>query len=136
MMVRCLWTVLVSTVVAASLFAADEALAQVKGTATFHERMALPPDAIFEVTLEDPSKADVEAQVLGRAMIESPGNPPIAFEIPYDASKIDLRRRYTVRARIRVGGKLLFTTDQYYPVLTGGNGNEVILMLRRIGGPS
>ena len=48
--------VLVLTVIAASLFAADEALAQVKGTATFHERMALPPEAIFEVTPRTPRR--------------------------------------------------------------------------------
>jgi putative lipoprotein len=127
-------TVPIVVAVAVSLFAAEEALAQLKGTATYQERMALPPDAIFEVTLEDASKADAEAQVLGRVIIESPGNPPIAFEIPYDASKIDLRRRYTVRARILVGARLLFTTDQHYPVLTAGNGREVTLILRRVGG--
>ena len=63
--------------------------------------------------------------------IEPSGHPPIAFEIPYDASRIDPDRRYAVRARILVGGELLFTTDQHYPVLTAGSGNEVTLTLRR-----
>jgi putative lipoprotein len=107
---------------------------QVKGTATYRERTALPPDAVFEATLEDVSKADARAEVIGRTRIDRPGNPPIAFEIRYDASRIDPARRYAVRARILAGGKLFFTTDRSYPVLTGGQGSEVALLLRRVGG--
>ena len=106
---------------------------QVKGTATYRERMAMPPDAVFEATLEDVSKADAKAEVIGQARIEQPGNPPIRFEITYDPSRIVSSHRYAVRARILVGGKLFFTTDQHYPVLTGGKGNEVALLLRRVG---
>ena len=39
-----------------------------------------------------------------------------------------------VRATIRADGKLLFTTDTVYPVLTRGAGHEVELMLRRVPG--
>jgi putative lipoprotein len=53
----------------------------INGTATYRERMALPPDAVFEVTLEDISRADATADVLGRARIENPGNPPFHFSI-------------------------------------------------------
>ncbi len=96
--------------------------------------MALRPDAVFEATLEDVSKADAPAEVIGRTRIEAPGNPPIRFEITYDSSRIDPRRRYAVRARILVGGKLFFITDRGYPVLTAERGNEVALLLRRAGG--
>jgi copper homeostasis protein (lipoprotein) len=106
---------------------------QVKGNATYRERMALPPNAVFEATLEDVSKADAAAEVIGRARIEQPGNPPIRFEITYDPSGINPKHRYAVRARILVDGKLFFITDQSYPVLTAGKGNEVALLLRRVG---
>jgi putative lipoprotein len=106
---------------------------QVKGTATYRERIAMPPDAVFEATLEDVSKADARAEVIGQARIERPGNPPIRFEITYDPSGINPKHRYAVRARILVDGKLFFITDQSYPVLTGGQGNEVALLLRRVG---
>ena len=43
-------------------------------------------DAVFEATLEDVSKADAKAEVIGQARIEQPGNPPIRFEITYDPS--------------------------------------------------
>jgi len=104
---------------------------RVKGTATYRERMALPPDAVLEATLEDVSKADAPAEVIGRVRIEKPGNPPIPFEIPYDPSRIDPRHRYVVRARILVPEKIHFNTDQQYPVLTGEEGKDVALMLRR-----
>ena len=106
--------------------------AQVKGTATYRERIALTPDAVFEATLEDVSKADAPAPVVGSVRIHKPGQIPIRFEIPYDAARIDQSHSYSVRARISVGRQLLFTTDQAYRVLTRGHGNEVQLMLRMV----
>jgi putative lipoprotein len=103
----------------------------VKGTATYRERMALPPGAVLEATLQDVSRADAPAVVIGQMRVEKPGNPPIEFQIAYDPSRIDSSRSYAVRAGITVNGKLFFTTDQSYPVLTRGNGNEVKLLLRR-----
>ena len=108
--------------------------AQVKGTATYHERIAMPAGAVFEATLEDVSRADAAADVIGRARIEKPGNVPIRFEITYDTSRIVASHRYTVRARILVDGKPFFITDQSYPVLTQGTGKEVSLLLRRASG--
>jgi putative lipoprotein len=108
----------------------------VKGTAIYRERVALPPDAVFEATLEDVSRADAAAEVIGQARIEEPGNPPIRFEIAYDHARIQPSHRYVIRARVLVGGKPFFTTDQYYPVLTAGQGNEVELLLRRTGASS
>jgi len=106
---------------------------RVSGTATYRERIALPPDAVLEVRLDDVSLADAPAIELGRIRVENPGNPPFAFEISYDPDQIDSRHVYAVRATIRAGGKLLFTTDTHYPVLTRGAGDEVELLLRRVG---
>jgi putative lipoprotein len=103
----------------------------VTGTATYRERIALPPDAGFEATLEDVSKADAAAEIIGRARIERPVNPPIRFEIAYDPARIDASHRYAVRARIVAGAELFFITDQSYPVLSAGQGKEVTLLLRR-----
>ena len=104
----------------------------VRGTATYRERMALPPGAVLEATLEDVSRADAKAEEIGRTQVEHPGNPPIRFEIPYDRSRIDPKRTYAVRARIMVAGRPFFISDQHNPVLTGGMGNEVALMLRLV----
>jgi len=106
--------------------------AQLKGTATYRERIALTPDAVFEAMLEDVSKADAPAVVVGFVRIDKPGQVPIRFEIPFDPARIDQSHSYSLRARIVVGQRLLFTTDQAYPVLTRGHGNEVEMMLRMV----
>lgn len=87
---------------------------QVKGTATYRERIALTPNAVFEAALQDVSKADGPAVVLGSVRIDKPGQVPIRFEIPYDPARIDQSQ------------------DQAYPVLTHGNGSEVHLLLRMV----
>ena len=114
------------------LLQAAAGAAQVKVTATYRERIALTPDAVFEAMLQDVSKADAPAVIVGSVRIDKPGQVPIRFEIPYDAERIDQSRSYSVRARIMVGQQLLFTTDQDYPVLTRGHGNEVEMRLRMV----
>jgi uncharacterized lipoprotein YbaY len=43
---------------------AHTAMAQsIQGTATYRERMALPPSAAFEATVEDVSRADAPADI-------------------------------------------------------------------------
>jgi uncharacterized lipoprotein YbaY/uncharacterized lipoprotein NlpE involved in copper resistance len=104
----------------------------VQGTAAYRERIVLPPGAVFEATLEDYSRADAPADVLGRVRMESPGQVPIRFEIPYDLSRIQERHAYSVRGRITVDGQLWFTTDTVHPVLTRGHPGRVELVLRRV----
>ena len=91
-----------------------------QGSAAYRERIALPPDAVFEAVLQDISRADAPAEVLGRAKIDPAGQPPFRFEIAYDDAAVQPRRRYTVRATVIHQGRLLFTTDRAYPVLAGG----------------
>jgi len=114
-------TILPSTVVAQSSIA---------GSATYRERMALPPDAVFEASLEDVSRADAGAIVLGRTQIKSPGQPPIHFTISYDSSRVEPQHRYGIRARILVGTQLFFTTDTSYPVSLNAPAPIEILLVR------
>jgi putative lipoprotein len=69
---------------------------------------------------------------IARTLIAEAPNPPIHFTIPYDPGKIDAGRHYAVRAVIRVEGKLWFTSDMVYPVLTRGAGHSVDMLLRRV----
>ncbi len=124
--------VMVIMLVAAGSAGLGEAEEAIRGTAMYRERIALPPNAIFEAKLEDISRADAPAEVLGRVHIEAP-RVPIRFEIPYDPASIDERHTYAVRADIRVDGALRFMTDTVYPVLTRGAGNEVEILLRSVG---
>ncbi len=119
--------------VAVALLAASAAAAQsVRGTATFRERMALPPGTTFEALLEDVSRADVAAELIGRILMMPPGNPPISFEIHYDPNRILPTHTYHVRARLLLGDRLLFTTDTAYSVLTRGNADTVSVVMQRV----
>lgn len=107
-------------------------VAQVEGTATYRERMALPPGAIFEAFLEDVSIAGARSTEVARTTIRGPSQPPIRFSIPYDPARIDSRRRYAVRARILFDERAQFKSEGE-PVLTQGAGRSVELLLHRAG---
>lgn len=107
-----------------------------QGTALYRERIAAPPDAVFEATLQDMSRADAPAQVLGRARIGPAGNPPYRFEIAYDDTALRPGGRYVVRATLRAGGRLLFTTDTASPVLDGRTAPLSLTMVSASRGPS
>ena len=114
---------------------ADAAEAQsVSGTATYRERIALPPGAIFEATLEDVWRADAPSETIALTRVASPGSPPIAFTLAYDRGRILDDHRYVVRARILLDTRLLFATDTAVPVITRGSPTDVSLMLVRAGG--
>jgi copper homeostasis protein (lipoprotein) len=106
----------------------------VTGTATYRERIALPPAAIFEAVIQDVSRADAGAPVIGRARFSGIGQPPIRFEIPVDPATIRPDARYGLSARIRLGDRLLFVTDRVVPVLTRGGGTSADLLLRSAAG--
>ena len=101
------------------------AAASVTGTATYRERMALPPDAVFEAIIEDVSKADAPAVVLGRTQVTSI-QVPVSFTVPYDPAKLD------PRARILVEGRLWFTSDTRHPVLRDAGDTRVDILMRRV----
>ena len=116
---------------------APAAAGTLQGTAFYRERIALPPDAIFEALLQDTSRADAAGEVLGRARLEPAGQPPFHFSISYDDAAIQPGRRYAVRASVTHQGRLLFTSDRSYPVFNGGNGPLTLLLVsaRRARGP-
>jgi putative lipoprotein len=114
---------------------AAAALAEIEGSATFRERMALPPGAEFEAVLQDVSRADAPAMEIARTSIQNAPMPPIRFTIPYDAARIEPSHTYAVRAVIRVDGRLWFTSDTHHPVLTRGAGRTVEIPLKRVATP-
>ena len=105
--------------------------AGVSGTATYRERIALPPDAVFEAYLESVPGADAPATVVASTRVPSP-RVPIAFTIAYDPARIDAAQRYVVRGRITVRGQLLFTSDSAHPVLGADGMRPVEMLLRRV----
>ena len=107
--------------------------ALVEGVATYRERMALPPGALFEAILEDVSATDAPAKEIARSELASPSGPPFRFAIAYDPADIEPAHAYSVRARVTLGGELMFTSDSAHLVLTRGNGRTVDILLKRAG---
>jgi len=89
---------------------------------------------MLEATLEDISLADAPSETIATTRLEDIGQPPYALEISYDPRRIVPSRRYAVRARITLEGRLLFTTDTVNPVLTNGNPSTVDMVLKRVAG--
>lgn len=110
----------------------DAQMLTVTGTALYRERIALPPNAVFEAVLEDVTLADAQAAEIARATIENPTAPPFRFNLTVPAVAIDPGRRYAVRARVLVSDQLKFTSDTIHSVLTGGAGNEVEILMKMV----
>ena len=106
--------------------------AKVTGTVTYRERITLKPDAVIEVTLIDVSRVDAPAVTIGEQVIENPGQVPISFEIEYDPADIDDRFAYAVRAIIKEGENLAFTTDTRYSVITRDSPTHVDIVLVKV----
>jgi putative lipoprotein len=102
------------------------------GTVAYRERVALPADAVTEVSLIDATIQDT-APVVAKTTVPSNGKQvPLPFSLHYDAAKIDKTHLYTARATIKSGGQILFTTDQVRGVITQGNPAHVDLVLTRV----
>jgi putative lipoprotein len=111
--------------------AARAQVAAIRGTATYRERMALPPGAVLAVALLDVSRADAPAETLAEARIPVLGQVPVAFALAYDPARIQPGHSYAVRGTIELDGAVMFRTDTIHPVLTGGAGESVELRLVR-----
>ncbi|GHB06291.1 YbaY family lipoprotein [Modicisalibacter luteus] len=77
----------------------------------------LPPDAELSVRLENVSQAG--ANLVAEASYVRLGDGPIPVMVHYDAGAIDENDAYVLRADIRADDRLLYTTTDPVPVLTG-----------------
>lgn len=115
----------------------NEALAakalMVEGTVSYRERMALPPNAVLQVSVEDVSLMDAPAKLLAQHQEVLGGKQvPLAFAIPVAPELLQAGHRYGVRATIMVDGQLRFTSTRHYPVLTPGATHRHELLLQAV----
>ena len=102
----------------------------VSGTVTYRERLALTEEATLVVELRDVSYQDAAAPLIARQTIANPGQVPIRFEVGYHRDDIDDGNVYGITARIiESDGRLAFTNDTAYDVITGGNPSRVDMLL-------
>ncbi|MBO9406649.1 META domain-containing protein [Shimia sp. R9_1] len=102
------------------------------GIVSYRERVALPPEALVEITLEDVSKMDVASVVLARQVLKPEGQVPIAFRLAYDDGMVAENGRYSVRAIIQVGEDVLWRSTQSFAALTQNAPEEVEVMVERM----
>ena len=108
---------------------APPAMTSVSGTATYRERIALPPGAVFEALIEDVSRADAPALPIASTRDEAPGAPPVRFTLTYDPARILPSHRYAIRARVLHGAELLFTSDTHLPLPSGPDAAPVSILM-------
>jgi len=101
-----------------------------KGEVTYRERKLLPPGVTLKVTLEDVSKMDVASKVIAQTSSAINGAPPYTFSLDYNKALIDSKMRYSVRAKLLLGEKLLFTsTEQLDPFKTPSDNYQIALTM-------
>ena len=109
------------------------ATASVTGTVTYRERLALPPNAVVRVGLQDISLADAPAIVLSEQLIVTGGRQvPIPFALDYDPAGIDPRFTYAVSARITVDSQLRFISTTATLVITRGYPTDVEIVVQPV----
>jgi putative lipoprotein len=120
------------TLAGRALAADDTTIAKITGTVTYTERIALPPDALVRVRLEDTSRAERPPKLVAAVTVGTGGKQvPIAFELIYTATDIQASRRYVVRAAILVDGKTIFASKARYPVITHGAPTKLEILVQQ-----
>ena len=102
------------------------------GTITYRERIALPPNARVEVQLVDATDENVPSPLVAERLIDTPGQIPIAFSLRYEPASIRANHSYALRVRIRVDEDIWFASPYDLRVLTAGNPTQVELQLERV----
>ena len=129
-------SVVLAVVPAVVVVAGSARAGSVSGIARLRTPLPVPADAVFEAVLIDAAIADAPARELGRARLQPAGQPPFRFTIPFRDADLSPRGRYSVRATVRQGSRLLLTTDTFSPVTPGRPGPPLTLQLVPVGGPA
>ena len=110
---------------------AGHGMTTVQVSATYRERILLPPGHVLTVRIEDVSLADAPARVLAEHSEPLEGRaPPYSATLGFPSSQIDPRHTYAARAEIRdETGRLRFTTDTRHAVLTQGAPSSVEIVM-------
>lgn len=97
-------------------------MAVVNVTATYRERILLPPGHVLTVRVEDVSLMDAPSRVMVEYSTALDGRaPPYQATLSIPRSQIVANHTYAARAEIRdAAGRLRFTTDTRHAVLTQG----------------
>ncbi len=103
----------------------------ITGRVTYFQPLALPPDAVLIIRVQNIARRGAAARQLAEQRIELAGQQvPIAFTTPIDRDLIGKNAHITVSARIEHQGKPLFVSDKIYPALINGQPQPQEINLR------
>ena len=106
--------------------------ALISGSVMYRERVALPPDAVIKVRLEDVSQQAKHDKMLAKVNVPADGNQvPIAFVLPYNSAEIVASHQYQVKAAIVAENKTLFRSKGY-AVITNGAPSDVVIVVHQV----
>lgn len=107
----------------------------IRGSATYRERMALPPGTTLEVELIDVSRADAPSVVIASESVPVLRQVPIPFGLTYDPAAIDQKNSYALTARLTRDGETIFRSTATTPVLTQGASDTPEILLVQSAAP-
>lgn len=102
------------------------------GEVFYRERVALPPNAVLEISLVDVTRPGGLGELVASMQVRPNRQVPIPFEIRYGDGEVDPRRSYAVRANILAEERLLFVNARPQRVLTQGYPNSVRILMAAV----
>jgi putative lipoprotein len=102
------------------------------GDVFYRERVALPPNAVLEISLVDVTRPGGLGELVASMQVRPNRQVPIPFEIRYGDDDVDPRRSYAVRANILADGRLLFVNARPQRVLTHGHPSSVRILMAAV----
>lgn len=98
-----------------------------RGTVTYRERIALPPNARVEIKIVDAGRQDTRNREIATVTIPTRGRQvPIPFELRYPGDRPNQPAVYVVRARIFSGDRMLFINTARTPLPPRGRVDIVV----------
>jgi putative lipoprotein len=114
--------------------AKDDALSLLETEVFYNQKMRLPEGAKLEVRLEDVSKMDVASELISSATREIKSGPPYALQIAFPSKQIKNSHRYSLRASIKVEGKLYFISTTHIDPFAVGIASPIKIKVDPVGG--
>ena len=103
----------------------------VQVTASYRERILMPPGSTLQITIQDVSLADAPAVVMAEHVQTLDGRgPPYSVVLEVPRSQVQLNHTYIARAELRTpDGRLRFTTDTRHEVITRGAPDQADIVM-------
>ena len=108
--------------------------AKIKGTLSYVGEHILAPESTITIELLDTTDGEGKETVVTKKAFHMPGKSPVPYSLDYDMNQIDQQRSYGLRAEVKEQKRLMFISDQIYPVLEGGEQQPVDILLKYVPG--